>query len=80
MMKRPPKRYAGERPLDKDQMLRRASVVRTASDRLGGTGDTLAFLGAHHEALGDRPLDIATASAAGLAAAVEALAAAENAS
>lgn len=68
MRQRPPKRYAGEQPLDSDQTRRRGLAVRFASQAHSTPGAAMAFLNEHHPALGGRPLDVATASDAGLAA------------
>jgi uncharacterized protein (DUF2384 family) len=71
--KRPPRRYAGERPLDSEETRRRGDVVRIASELHPTSAEALAFLNQHHEGLGGRPLDLATASEAGLAAVTAAL-------
>lgn len=68
MRQRPPKRYAGETPLDGEQTKRRGLVVRLASELHPSSAEALAFLNTHHDALGGRPLDIATASEDGFAA------------
>lgn len=73
MRQRPPKRYAGEKPLDSDETRRRGLVVRLASDLHPSSVEALAFLNTHHDALGGRPLDIATASEEGFAAVEAAL-------
>ena len=73
MLRRPPKRYAGERPLDADETRRRGLAVRLATSAHPTSAAAVAFLNDHHDALGGRPLDIATASDAGLAAVEAAL-------
>lgn len=73
MLRRPPKRYAGERPLDSDETRRRGLAVRLASMAHASAEDAMAFLNTHHQELGGRPLDIATRSDAGLAAVEAAL-------
>jgi hypothetical protein len=73
MFQRPPKRYAGETPLDSEQTRRRGLAVRAASVNHPTSAEAVAFLNAHHDRLGGRPIDIATASEAGLAAVEAAL-------
>lgn len=73
MRQRPPKRYAGEKPLDNGETRRRGLVVRIASTRHPTSEAALAFLNTHHDGLGGRPLDIATASDEGLVAVEAAL-------
>lgn len=73
MLRRPPKRYAGEQPLNGEEMRRRADVVRLATNAHETTGDALTFLNDHNAELGGRPLDLATKSDAGLAAVEAAL-------
>lgn len=68
MFRKTPKRYAGERPLDVEATRRRGLAVRLASTAHPSADEAMAFLNTHHEGLGGRPLDIATASDAGLAA------------
>ena len=68
MYKRPPRRYAGEKPLDADETRRRGMAVRLASTAHPDTKAALDFLNSHHDGLGGRPLDVATASESGLAA------------
>lgn len=68
MRQRPPKRYAGEKPLDGDETKRRGLIVRLASELHPSSAEALAFLNTHHDGLGGRPLDIATASEDGFAA------------
>lgn len=68
MFQKPPKRYAGERPLDIEETRRRGLAVRLASTVHPSAHEAMAFLNTHHEGLGGRPLDIATGSEAGLAA------------
>jgi uncharacterized protein (DUF2384 family) len=55
---------------------RQGRIVRSAQAAFGTTDKVRSFLNSHHEGLGGRPLDLATASDAGLAA-VEAAIAAE---
>jgi hypothetical protein len=73
MMRRPPRKYAGEQPLDPEQRERRGHVVRTAIASHATPGEAIAFLNTHSVELGGRPLDVATASADGLAAVEQAL-------
>lgn len=73
MFNRPQKRYAGERPLDTDETRRRGLAVRLATAAHPDTKAALDFLNSHHAGLGGRPLDVATASKAGLAAVEAAL-------
>lgn len=58
--------------LTPDQKRRQARIMRLAMDELGSADAIRGFLNDHHEGLGGRPLDLALASDAGLAA-VEAL-------
>lgn len=73
MMQRPPKRYAGAQPLDKEETRRRGLAVRFASLAHDSTEAAMAFLNDHNPQLGGRPLDLATASDAGLTAVKAAL-------
>lgn len=73
MFQRAPKRYAGKQLLDVEETRRRGLVVRLASTSHPSAIEAMAFLNEHHPELGGRPLDIATASEAGLAAVVAAL-------
>lgn len=73
MFQRPPRRYAGEKPLDTEETRRRGQAVRLASLSHDNSADAVAFLNAHNDTLGGRPLDIATASDDGLAAVEAAL-------
>lgn len=73
MFQRPPKRYAGERPLDADETRRRGLAVRMASVAHATNAEAVAYLNGHDDGLGGRPLDVATASDAGLAAVEAAL-------
>lgn len=73
MFQRPPKRYAGERPLDADETRRRGLAVRMASVAHATSAEAVAYLNGHDDGLGGRPLDVATASDAGLAAVEAAL-------
>lgn len=68
MRYRPPKRYAGETPLDAEETRRRGLVVRLASEAHASSQDALTFLNQPNARLGGRPLDIATASEAGFTA------------
>ena len=52
--------------LTPEQSVRQGKVVRTAKAALGETDAVRAFLNSHHDALSGRPLDLATASDAGL--------------
>lgn len=73
MFQRPPRRYAGEKPLDTDETRRRGLAVRLASISHPTSEAVVAFLNTHNDELGGRPLDIATASDDGLAAVEAAL-------
>ena len=73
MRQRPVRRYAGETPLDVGQLDRRGTVVRLASEAHSTTQEALAYLNSPDAELGGRPLDLATRSAAGLAAVEQAL-------
>lgn len=73
MFQRPPRRYAGEKPLDTDETRRRGLAVRLASLSHPTSEAAVAFLNTHNDELGGRPLDIATASDDGLAAVEAAL-------
>lgn len=66
MRQRPPKRYAGAEPLDREAQNRRGLAVRYASIAKGDTAAALAFLNEEHAGLGGRPIDIATATEEGL--------------
>lgn len=74
MFQRPPRRYAGEKPLDTDETRRRGLAVRLASTSHPTSEAAVAFLNSHNDELGGRPIDIATASDDGLAAVEAALA------
>ena len=52
--------------LTPEQSVRQGKVVRSAKAALGGTDEVRAFLNSHHDRLSGRPLDLATASDAGL--------------
>jgi uncharacterized protein (DUF2384 family) len=62
--------------LSPQESARQGRIVRAAKAALGGTDAVRAFLNSHHETLGGRPLDLATASDEGLLA-VETLVSAE---
>lgn len=68
-----PRKYAGEEKLTPDELERRGTIVRLAQDAFGSTKEAIAFLNAENSELGGRPLDLATASAAGLQAVEEML-------
>lgn len=61
--------------LSPDQAARQGRVSRLALDALGANDAVIAFLNAHDEVLGGRPIDLAVNSAEGLAAVERALAA-----
>jgi uncharacterized protein (DUF2384 family) len=61
--------------LTPEQAERQGSASRRAVEVLGRTDEVIAFLNTHDEALGGRPIDIAVASAEGLSAVEQALAA-----
>ena len=54
--------------LSRDESARQGQVVRAAAAALPDTQAVREFLNSHHAGLGGRPLDLAMASAAGLAA------------
>lgn len=62
--------------LSPDEAARQGRVSRLAVDALGQSDAVIAFLNAHDEALGGRPIDLAVKSAEGLAAVERALTAA----
>lgn len=66
------KRVWTEPVLSRDERARQGQVVKSALAALGNTA-ALAFLNRHHEGLAGRPLDLAVASDAGLAAVEEVL-------
>jgi len=67
--RRSPTRLSGE------ESDRQSRAVRSAQAALGSVEAVRAFLNTHHERLGGRPIDLATASEQGLAAVESALAA-----
>ena len=54
--------------LSREESVRQGKAVRSAQAALGSVEAVRAFLNNHHESLGGRPIDIAVASDAGLAA------------
>ena len=60
-------RQSGPR-LAADAAERQGRIVRQAWVSFGGRDGAIAFLNAHHEALGGRPVELAVASEAGCAA------------
>jgi hypothetical protein len=60
--------------LPRESGARQGQVVRSAQAALGSTDRVRSFLNNHHAGLGGRPLDLATASAAGLVAVEAAIA------
>ncbi|MEA3062565.1 MAG: hypothetical protein QOJ94_2346 [Sphingomonadales bacterium] len=54
--------------LSRDEFARQGHAVRAASAAFTDSGAVRAFLNSHHSGLGGRPLDLAVASATGLAA------------
>lgn len=52
--------------LSPEQAERQGRVTRLALDIFGKSETAIAFLNAHHDSLGGRPLDLALASADGL--------------
>jgi uncharacterized protein (DUF2384 family) len=62
--------------LSRDAGERQGRAVKSAAAALGSNEAVRAFLNSHHEGLRARPIDLAVASAAGLAAVEAALAAA----
>jgi uncharacterized protein (DUF2384 family) len=76
--KQPVKRFRNrfaEKRLSADGAERQGRVTKLAWEKLGGTAGAVDFLNNHDDALGGRPLDIAVASAAGLEAVEQAIAA-----
>ena len=71
------KRAPQGRALSPDEGKRQSRAVRSAQAALGSVEDVRAFLNGHDQGLGGRPIDIAIASDAGLAAVEAALAKAE---
>jgi uncharacterized protein (DUF2384 family) len=62
--------------LSRDEGQRQGRAARSATAALGAADAVRAFLNTHHDGLRARPIDLAVASAAGLAAVEAALAAA----
>ena len=62
-------------PLDPGAAERQGRAAKLAWERFGESAAAVAFLNTHDDALGGRPIDIAVASPAGLAALERALAA-----
>lgn len=60
-------------PLARDEYSRQSRVINSAVKTLSNTDAVRDFLNSHHDALGGRPLDLATASDAGLLAVETAL-------
>jgi hypothetical protein len=54
--------------LSPDEFARQGHAVRAATAAFTDSGAVRGFLNSHHSGLGGRPLDLAVASAAGLAA------------
>ena len=54
--------------LSREESVRQGTAVRTAAAALADTDAVRAFLNNHHVGLDGRPIDLAVASAAGLAA------------
>ena len=54
--------------LSRDEFARQGQAVKIAAAALADTDAVRAFLNSHHEGLSGRPIDLAVASAAGLAA------------
>jgi uncharacterized protein (DUF2384 family) len=78
-MNHPCRRRAPQGPvLSADEGKRQSRAVHAAQAALGSVNDVRAFLNSHDESLGGRPIDIAIASDAGLAAVEAALAAADR--
>jgi uncharacterized protein (DUF2384 family) len=71
-VRRPFRKASAKLPQDEGE--RQGRIVRSAQIALGTTEAVRAFLNSHHDGLGGRPLDIATASDAGLAAVEAAMA------
>ena len=59
--------------LDPEQAARQGEAARRAWSAFENRDQALAFLNGHHDALGGRPIDIAIASAAGLASVEQAI-------
>jgi uncharacterized protein (DUF2384 family) len=60
--------------LSRDESVRQGKAVRSAHAALGDVDAVRAFLNSHHPALSGRPIDLAVASEAGLAAVEAAIA------
>jgi hypothetical protein len=71
-VRRPFRKAAAKLPREEGE--RQGRIVRSAQVALGTTEAVRGFLNSHHDGLGGRPLDIATASDAGLAAVEAAMA------
>lgn len=77
-MRRPFRKASAKLP--HDEGVRQGRIVRSAQVALGTTEAVREFLNTHHDGLGGRPLDVATASDAGLVAVEAAMAEAGRAS
>jgi hypothetical protein len=68
-------KYGTGIPLTREQAERQGRAVRGAWEGFAAPGAALAFLNSFNDELGGRPIDLAVASAAGLAAVEQAIAA-----
>lgn len=59
--------------LTREEMIRQGRIVNVAQAALADLASVRAFLNTHHDGLGGRPIDLAVASDAGLAAAEAAI-------
>lgn len=64
----PVRRRSGLTRMPADAAARQGRLTQRAWAALGGRDAVVAFLNTHHEGLGGRPIDLAIADAAGLAA------------
>ena len=70
---RPFRKRFTENRLSPESAVRQGRVTQLAWEKLGGLEGAAAFLNHHDDALGGRPLDLAVASPAGLAAVEQAI-------
>lgn len=54
-----------QKPMDRSHAERQGRITHLALAALGGPAQAMNFLNSHHEALGGRPLELATNSAEG---------------
>lgn len=63
-----------KRLMPADAVARQGQIARIAWERMREPGEAIAWLNAHHDVLGGRPIDLATASVEGFAAVEAAIA------